>query len=85
MGMGGVFKEITPPGRLVVTEKFDESWYPGEAVNTTVLTEQAGKTTVTLTVRYESKEARDAVLATPMATGMSESFDALAGVLATTA
>jgi uncharacterized protein YndB with AHSA1/START domain len=85
MGMGGVFKEIAPPERLVVTEKFDESWYPGEAVSTTVLTEQAGKTVLTLTVRYESKEARDAVLKTPMATGLNESFDALAGVLAETA
>jgi len=85
MGMGGVFKEIMPPERLVVTEKFDESWYPGEAINTTVLTEHAGKTTMTLTMRYASKEARDAVLATPMATGMSESFDTLAGVLATLA
>ena len=82
MGMGGVFKEIAPPERLVVSEKFDESWYPGEAINTTVLTEHAGKTTMTLTVRYESKEARDAVLATPMSTGMSESFDVLASVLA---
>lgn len=85
MGMGGVFKEIAPPERLVVTEKFDESWYPGEAINTTVLLENAGKTTMTLTVRYETKEARDAVLATPMATGMGESFDTLAAVLGTMA
>lgn len=83
MGMGGVFEEIAPPERLVATEKFDESWYPGEAINTTVLTEQAGKTTMTLTMRYQSKEARDAVLATPMATGMSESLDVLTTVLAT--
>ena len=82
MGMGGVFMEITPPERLVVTEKFDQSWYPGEAVSTTVFTEEAGRTTLTLTVRYESRDARDAVLATPMASGVNESFDALAGVLA---
>jgi uncharacterized protein YndB with AHSA1/START domain len=31
MGMGGVYREITPPERIVSTEKFDESWYPGEA------------------------------------------------------
>jgi uncharacterized protein YndB with AHSA1/START domain len=47
--------------------------------------EQGGKTTVTVTVRYESKAARDAVLATPMATGMTESYDALAAVLSTMA
>ena len=39
MGMGGVFREIVPPGRVVATEKFDESWYAGEAVDTTVFVE----------------------------------------------
>src|SRR5687768_8056036 len=62
MGMGGVVREIVPPERIVQTEKFDESWYPGEAVVTTTLVEQGGKTTLTTTVRYESKEARDVAL-----------------------
>src|SRR6185436_4425606 len=39
MGMGGVFREIVPPGRVVATEKFDESWYAVEAVDTTVFVE----------------------------------------------
>ena len=39
MGMGGVFQAVTPPERLVATERFDESWYPGDALNTTVFTE----------------------------------------------
>ena len=82
MGMGGVFREIEAPERIVATEKFDESWYPGEAVDTTVFVEQGGKTTVTTTVRYESKDARDAVLKTPMATGVAESYDKLAELLA---
>jgi uncharacterized protein YndB with AHSA1/START domain len=77
-----VFREIVAPERLVATEKFDESWYPGEAVDTTVFVEQGGKTTVTTTVRYESKDARDAVLKTPMATGVAESYDKLAELLA---
>src|ERR1700746_908885 len=34
MGIGGVFHEIVPPAKLVATEKFDDSWYPGEAVDT---------------------------------------------------
>lgn len=82
MGMGGVFREIVRPERLVVTESFDESWYAGEAVDTTVLVERGGKTTVTTTVLYESKEARDAVLKTPMARGVAESYDKLAELLA---
>jgi uncharacterized protein YndB with AHSA1/START domain len=85
MGMGGVFREIVAPERIVATEKFDESWYAGEAVDTTVFVEKGGRTTVTMAVRYESKEARDGVLATPMATGVAESYDKLAEYLATVA
>ena len=39
MGMGGIFREIVPPERLAVTERFDESWYPGEALDATVFVE----------------------------------------------
>lgn len=82
MGMGGIFKEIVPSERLVVTEKFDEAWYAGEALVTTVLVEQNGRTTLTATMRYESKAVRDAVLASPMETGMAASYDNLAALLA---
>jgi len=40
MGMRGVCQEIVPPERIVATEKFDEAWYPGEALVTTALVEQ---------------------------------------------
>src|SRR3989454_4488921 len=30
MGMGGVYREIVAPERIVATQKFDEPWYPGE-------------------------------------------------------
>jgi len=82
MGMGGVIREVVAPERLVTTEKFDEAWYPGEAVNTLVLVEQGGKTTMTLTMTYESREARDAALKSGMDKGMAEGFDRLEGVLA---
>lgn len=81
MGMGGVFREIERPERVVSTEKFDEAWYPGEALDTLVLIEEEGTTTCTTTVRYESKEARDAALQTGMADGVAESYDVLDGVL----
>ena len=82
MGMGGVYHEIAPPERLVATEKFDDAWYPGEAVSTLVLTEQAGKTTITQTVLYESREARDAVLKSGMESGVAASYDRLEELLA---
>jgi len=84
MGMGGVYREIVAPERIVNTEKFDESWYPGQAVDTLVLVEQRGKTTLTLTVRYESWEARDAVLKSGMESGVAASYDRLAELLAST-
>ena len=80
--MGGVFREILRPERLVVTEEFDDPWYPGDAQDTTVFVEKGGKTTVTTTVRYASKEARDGVLKSPMETGVAQSYDKLAEVLA---
>ena len=82
MGMRGVFREIVRPERIVATEVFDEAWYPGEAVDTTVLVEKGGKTTLTLTVLYASKEARDGVIRSPATSGVSESYDKLAELLA---
>ena len=82
MGMRGVYREIVPPERIVATESFDEPWYPGEAVGTYILAEQAGKTTLTFTVRYGSRETRDAVLKTGMDTGVAASFDRLAELVA---
>lgn len=77
MGMGGIYREIEIPERVVATEKFDEAWYPGEAVGTLVLVEIAGKTTVTQTMLYDSPQTRDAVLKSPMETGVATSYDRL--------
>jgi uncharacterized protein YndB with AHSA1/START domain len=85
MGMGGVYREIVPAERIVATEKFDDPWYEGEAVATTCFVEQGGKTTLTTTVRYASKEIRDAVLKSPMETGVAASYDKLAEMLAASA
>jgi uncharacterized protein YndB with AHSA1/START domain len=83
MGMAGVYREIVPRERLVNTEKFDQSWYPGEAIDTAVFTEASGKTTVTTTILYESKAVRDGVLASPMASGMEQGYTMLDQLLET--
>ena len=85
MGMGGIYREIAPPDRIVHTEAFDQAWYPGEAVVTTKLVEQGGRTTMTGTIRYESQAARDAVLKSPMESGVKASYDRLAETLVTLA
>ena len=77
MGMGGIYREVVTPERIVATEVFDEAWYPGEAVDTITLVERDGKTTLTQTILYNSRETRDAVLKSPMQTGMAASYDRL--------
>jgi uncharacterized protein YndB with AHSA1/START domain len=80
MGMRGVYQEIMPPERLVSTESFDD--YPGESLNTLILSEEDGKTTFTITVRYASQEIRDAVIKSGMEHGAAECYDKLAEMLA---
>ncbi len=82
MGMGGVIRELVPGKRIVVTEKFDESWYEGEAVGAVTFVEKGGKTTLTITMQYASKAVRDAVLKSPMDQGITASFNNLAEQLA---
>jgi uncharacterized protein YndB with AHSA1/START domain len=77
MGMGGVYREVLAPERIVFTEVFDEAWYPGEAVDTIVFVERDGKTTLTQTILYNSRETRDAVLKSPMQTGLAATYDRL--------
>jgi uncharacterized protein YndB with AHSA1/START domain len=80
MAMRGVYQEIVPPQRLVSTESWSGDW--PETLNTLLLSEEVGKTTITQRVLYPSKEARDAALKTGMQEGASESFDRLAEYLA---
>jgi uncharacterized protein YndB with AHSA1/START domain len=81
MGAGGVYREIVPPERLVYTEAFDDPWFPGEALGTTVLIARGETTLFTTTLAYESRAARDLVLASPMERGVSESYTALDAIV----
>jgi uncharacterized protein YndB with AHSA1/START domain len=83
MEMRGVYREIVPPERVVNTESWGGEW--PETLNTVVLSEEEGKTTLTSTVLYPSKEARDAALATGMEEGWSASYERLDGYLRTMA
>jgi uncharacterized protein YndB with AHSA1/START domain len=78
MGHGGVYRVVRPHDRLVYTELFDNQSYPGESLVTHELVEDAGRTTLTSTVLYASREGRDTVLRYPMARGVGESYDRLA-------
>lgn len=81
LGMSGVCREFVPPERVTNTELMDG--YPSESLVTMVLVEQAGKTTLTTTVLYASREIRDAMLKSGMERGVAASYDRLAALLPT--
>jgi uncharacterized protein YndB with AHSA1/START domain len=81
MGHGGEYREVLPPDRLVYSELFDDQSYPGESLITHVLVEHDGRTTLTSTVLYASREGRDTVLSYPMERGVAEAYDRLAELL----
>ena len=78
-------REVVRPEKLVATEKFDDAWYPGEAVNTTVFEQKSGFTKVRLTVLYQSQEARDTATRSGMEQGMIVGFNRLEELLSTIA
>jgi uncharacterized protein YndB with AHSA1/START domain len=80
MSMTGTVREVAPPERLVTTEKWGPEW--PETINTLVLTESGGRTTMTLTILYPTREARDAALQTGMKEGMEQSYTRLDSLLA---
>jgi uncharacterized protein YndB with AHSA1/START domain len=87
MAMHGVYQEVKPPERLVRTETFDVGCAPqmGEQVGTLELSEQGGRTRLTLTVVYPSKEARDGAVASGMEHGVAAGYNRLDEVLASAA
>jgi uncharacterized protein YndB with AHSA1/START domain len=83
----GVYQEVTPPERVVHTDVYDvEPFNQGDpAVSTVTFREESGRTTVTVSTMYPSKEIRDAVLGSGMEAGAAESYDRLAERLGTMA
>ena len=81
MIMGGIVKDIVPNERIVTTERWGPEW--PETLNTVEFTEAGGLTTITTTVTYPSKEARDAAIKTGMADGLEVSYSRLEKLLDT--
>lgn len=77
----GVYREIAPPDRVVFTEIF-EMFPDTESVVTALLTEEDGKTRLTLTSLYPSREVRDMVVNSGMAKGAALSYDRLEDLVA---
>jgi uncharacterized protein YndB with AHSA1/START domain len=81
MEMRGEYREIDPPERIVNTESWGGEW--PQTLNTLILTEHDGQTTITQRVLYPSQDARDAALGTGMKDGASMSYDRLETYLRT--
>jgi uncharacterized protein YndB with AHSA1/START domain len=76
VGFHGEYREIVPDERIVSTEVF-EGMPDGEAVDTLTLTEEDGRTTLSILVQHSCKEHRDAHINSGMEEGMQKSMDLL--------
>lgn len=84
--MTGIYREITPPQRLVYTERYvTEGFTSNDAVVTVLFAEHGGMTTLTSTVLHQSKADRDGHLQAGVEKGAAEVYDRLASHLATMA
>ena len=81
MEMRGRYLEVNAPERLVSTERWGPEW--PETVNTLLLTEADGVTTMRNTVRYPSKADRDRAMTTGMEDGWGRSLERLVEYIAT--
>ena len=82
MGAGGNFLEVSPPACIVATERFDDPWYPGENRITQEFAEHASRTTLTMTMLYETTEARDMVLQSGMDAGLEAGYARVEAIVA---
>lgn len=76
VGFHGEYREIVPNERIVSTEIY-EGMPEGEAVNTLTLTEEDGRTTLTVLVQHSCQEHRDAHINSGMEGGLQEAMDRL--------
>ncbi len=72
---GCPYHDVVPPERVVSTERSGPEW--PETFNAVALTESGGHTTITLTVAYPSKEARDSAIQLGVTKGMVPGFTRL--------
>lgn len=83
MELSGEYREVEPPARIVQTESWGGDWR--ETLNTLILEEHDDRTTMTQTILYPSREARDAAMESGMSEGASMSFRRLDYYLGTIA
>ena len=79
-GFKGVYREVVPPQRIVQT--FEWEGLPGHvSVETLILEEIEGKTRITATSVFDTKEDRDGMWQSGAESGARETWDRFAEVL----
>ena len=81
VAFSGEYVELDAPSRIVHTERYEAVPAPPSTI-TSSFEEHDGATTLRALCRYDSKETRDAVIASGMESGMNASYDALERVAA---
>ena len=76
VAFNGEYREIVPNERIVSTEVF-EAMPDDYAVDTLTLIEHDGRTTLSVLVQHNSKEARDGHIESGMEGGLQEALDKL--------
>jgi uncharacterized protein YndB with AHSA1/START domain len=76
VGFHGEYREIVPNERLVSTEVY-EGMPDAAALDTLTLTEENGRTKLSILVEHQTQEHRDGHIESGMEGGMQESMDAL--------
>ena len=79
VGFHGEFREILPDERIVSTEAYEGIPDPdgNASLNTLMLTEEDGRTTMTVLVEHPTTEGRDAHINSGMEAGMQDALDLL--------
>jgi uncharacterized protein YndB with AHSA1/START domain len=77
VGFHGEYQEIVPNERLVSTEIYEGAPEAGAALDTLTLTEENGRTTLTLLVEHQTKLARDMHVESGMEDGLQDALDLL--------
>ena len=82
VGFHGEYLEVVPNERIVSTEVYEGlpegvSEEMAATINTATLTEDDGRTTLTILIQATSKESRDAIIASGMEAGLQDALDLL--------
>jgi uncharacterized protein YndB with AHSA1/START domain len=80
----GTYTEIVCPERIVFMERIIMPGFTSDEYRvTSTFVEHGGKTTLTTTIRHNSKEARDGQLHSGIEKGVAPAYDRIAELLAT--